>query len=84
MVSLISVILFFLIVRRINDTLKNKSANPLNIPVGQQGCTWDWDCDGWSLFGDVACCNTMCVQKDYTIQTCDSYCAENPFQCTPT
>lgn len=47
-----------------------------------QPCALDNDCAGWSLFGDVACCNFHCVTKDETVQTCPSYCNDNPSICS--
>ena len=45
-------------------------------------CALDNDCDGWSLFGDVACCNFHCITKDETLQTCPAFCNENPDTCS--
>lgn len=42
----------------------------------------DEQCEGWSLFGDVACCNYHCVTKDETVQTCPSFCNNHPDICS--
>lgn len=70
-----------------NDDNPARACDPRNdsgckVPKGCQGCTWDWDCKGWSFFGEVACCNNVCVTKGDTIQSCDGYCSENPVECT--
>ena len=97
--SVVSILLFLLIVWKLNDMFRSgeiKSANdddpakacdPRNsssckVPKGCQGCTWDWDCKGWSFFGDAACCNNICVTKNSTMETCDSYCSDDPTVCT--
>jgi hypothetical protein len=51
---------------------------------GQQpgaACGRDWDCTGWSLFGDVACCAGHCVTKDQSVETCATFCANHPSEC---
>ena len=82
-IAIIAIILLGLLAHKLNTTLKNKSVNAAAIPVGQSGCTVDWDCDGWSLFGDIACCRNTCVEKNYSLQTCDSFCTQDPIVCTP-
>lgn len=44
-------------------------------------CALDPDCAGWSVFGEVACCNFHCVTKDESVQTCPAYCDEHPDVC---
>src|SRR5437016_10269915 len=42
-------------------------------PTPQGGsCNLDSDCEGWELFGKVACCNHRCVKKAWTGQLCDA------------
>ena len=53
-----------------------------SIPRKQgEPCDLDPDCAGWSVFGDVACCNFHCITKDFTLQTCPAFCEENPDKC---
>lgn len=46
-----------------------------------QTCSFDRDCNNWTIGGDVACCNNKCVIKDETLQTCNSLCSSNPQAC---
>lgn len=41
-------------------------------PTKQGGkCKLDSDCKGWTIFGDVACCDYKCVTKDWSGQVCN-------------
>lgn len=35
-------------------------------------CNIDMDCKGWSMFGDIACCNHKCEKKQWSGQICSA------------
>lgn len=46
-----------------------------------QSCSFDSDCNGWSIGGKVACCNSVCVTKDQSVETCSGFCSGQPQAC---
>lgn len=45
-------------------------------------CGLDFECEGWSALGKVACCNNECVTKDFTTQTCSAFVAGEGRPCS--
>ena len=58
---------------------KIRSSSGAKSQVAPGGCcTFDFECNGWTLFGDVACCDNVCITKDFTLQTCPMACSLDP------
>lgn len=50
------------------------------IKLGEK-CSFDSDCNGWTLNGKIACCNNVCVDKTVSAQTCQDFCSSEPQKC---
>jgi hypothetical protein len=77
-IILLCVVAFFLLYTSGPSTTgKGLIVPQTGIPQGGC-CTFDFQCAGWSFFGDIACCDSVCITKDYTLQTCRMACALDP------